>query len=121
MILVKPDPIGHLAINGIQCHMDHQTDAKVACAVKKTSNTIQCDGCVCMQGMKANTATRRVIDRIREQMINIHQHGGHHDQVCAFPVISKKHPDDQRRDHSVQYKMKNCLFLSYNRPAWSRP
>lgn len=62
-----------------------------------------------MQGVKADATARWIVDGVGQQMIDIHQHRGDHDQIGAFPVVPKKYPDHQRRDSSVQYKMKNCL------------
>ena len=70
--------------------------------------------------MKSNTTTSWVIDRVGEQVIDIDQHGGEHDQVSAFPVLAEKQSNDQRWNSNVQYEVKNSLFLNWNKLSRSR-
>jgi hypothetical protein len=40
--------------------------------------------------MESNTTTARVIYRVCQQVVNVYQHGGHHDQIDEFPVFAKE-------------------------------
>jgi hypothetical protein len=42
-----------------------------------------------MQWVEIDTATIRLENRIRKQMVQINQHGGNEDEIYLFPVFSK--------------------------------
>jgi len=43
-----------------------------------------------VQGMKTNAATIGLKDRIGQQVVQVHQHGGEQNQVRALPVFGIK-------------------------------
>ncbi len=54
-----------------------------------------------MQGVKAYTTAARIIEWCCQQMINIHQHSGHHDQIGSSPVSAKEKPRNDGWDNKV--------------------
>jgi len=54
---------------------------------KKTSDTIKDKSWPLMEWMKANTATQGIVDGSGEQMIQIHQHGEHHNCINFEPLV----------------------------------
>ncbi len=59
--------------------------------------------------MKPDTASRRVKDRVRQQVVQIHQHCCQHNQPGFFPVLSKKHPGDQPGEQQMQAEVNYWL------------
>lgn len=55
--------------------------------------------------MKANTTSASVINGGCQQMIQVHQHGGHHNQVGKRPISAKEKPNDDGRDYKVRKDM----------------
>ena len=58
-----------------------------------------------MQGVKPDATTVRVVYRVCQQVVEIDQHGGHHQQIGELPVPAKKQGDDDRRNDEVQGKV----------------
>jgi len=76
--LCEPNAISDLAIHGVQGHMNYQADADVPGFLWETQGKINWDGPKRMQRMKTDAASLRIIDRIGEEMIKIHQHRADH-------------------------------------------
>jgi hypothetical protein len=55
-----------------------------------------------MQRMKPDAATAGIVDRICQQMIEVHHHRRKHDQKSAPPLLAKKQPGDNRRYGDVK-------------------
>ena len=58
-----------------------------------------------MQRMETNTASARVVNGWREHVIDIHEHGGDHDQIARFPGLPIEHTDNNCRNQKVKYQM----------------
>jgi hypothetical protein len=43
-----------------------------------------------VQRMKAYAASSSIINRVSEQVIQINQHGNHHETISFVPVLSKE-------------------------------
>lgn len=52
-----------------------------------------------MQRMVTNAAPPRTVDRIREQMVEIHHHRCQHDQGRAPPTMPKERRDEERHQY----------------------
>ena len=59
-----------------------------------------------MHGMVTNAAPPRTVDRIREQMVEIHHHRCQHDQGCAPPTM----PKERRRDEQWHQYVKDQVY-----------
>jgi hypothetical protein len=60
-----------------------------------------------MQRMETDTATGWVVDRIRKDMVDVHQHRRDHQAVGKLPAISEEQADQYRRDNKMQGQVKN--------------
>ena len=69
--------------------MDCQAKANQSGLGNKTKQCIKPDKPQLVQRVKTNAAACGVIDRIGQQMVNIHQHGGHQNKVGELPFLSK--------------------------------
>ena len=102
---LNPDPIRDLAVNGIQHHVQGQAQAHKPRIREKTQPNIKCDRPHLMQRVKPYTAAARVINWIRQQVINIDQHSSNQDQVGCFPAVAKKTESDKERNNKMKGDM----------------
>jgi hypothetical protein len=87
--------------------MDHQPQADHPGLGKPKQNDIGHNGPCGMKGMKSDAASLWIINRIRQQMIQIHQNRPGQDQPVFHPHPGKKRPlmdqtDDPCRDQKMQ-------------------
>src|SRR6056297_314362 len=61
-----------------------------------------------MQRMEADRTAIRVIYRVSEQMICIHEHGGYQNRGCAAPSSPVEHDRGEQRDHEVKNDMNHA-------------
>jgi hypothetical protein len=64
-----------------------------------------------VQGMKSDAAATGVVYGGCQQMIEIYQHGRHHQNIGQFPVMAKKQQDDNRRNDEMQGEVYDLNFL----------
>ena len=69
---------------------------------KQEHDTVQPNGIVGVERVKANAAPARVKNGIGQQMIQVHQHGSQHDEPSLFPFFSEKDPGNKARCQQVQ-------------------
>ena len=92
--LIKPNTISYLAVDTIQRHMNRQSQSNQPGLGNKAEQNIEPNQPQLMERMKANAAAIGVVDRVGQQMVNIHQHGRHKSQIgelpmCAQPLIAR--------------------------------
>jgi hypothetical protein len=69
---------------------------------KEKQHDIRPDGIPGMQRMVTDAATPRIENGISQQMVQVDQHGGDHEQPGPLPVSAKKPPGDQTGEKKVQ-------------------
>jgi len=69
--------------------MDCQAKANQSRLRNKTQQQIKPDKPQLMQRMKANAAAVGVVDGVGQQMVDIHQHGGHKNKIGELPLAAK--------------------------------
>ena len=58
-----------------------------------------------MQGMEADATTLGIVNGIGQQMIQIHQHGSHHQQIGPPPLTTKAAGSDRDGNKKMQDQM----------------
>ncbi len=61
--------------------------------------------------MKTDTTTCGVVNGVGKQMIEVDQHGRHHDQIIEVPFTTKKYPYNCSRDDEVECNMQDMDYL----------
>jgi hypothetical protein len=79
----------------------------------KTQTDIKQDWEHGVQGVKPDAAATRIIYRDCQQMIEIHQHSGQHQNVSWFPALTKKKLDNDRRNDKMQGEVYDLSCLVY--------
>ncbi len=54
-----------------------------------------------MERMETDAAAVRIVHRLGQEMIEIHEHRGDHDEVGQFPVPPEDHSGDDRRNDEM--------------------
>ena len=62
---------------------------------KQGHDTVQPNGIVGVEWVKANAAPAGVKNGVGQQVIQVHQHGSQHDEPGFFPFFSKKDPGNK--------------------------
>ena len=65
--------------------MNHETDANQPRERYKAEHNINTYRYIRVQRVKPDTASVWIVDRVGKQMIQIDQHGGHHQQITELP------------------------------------
>ena len=55
-----------------------------------------------MQGVKADAATRGIIYGVGDKVVEVDQHGCHHNRITEFPVMTVKQGDHNGGNDKMQ-------------------
>src|SRR5690606_40353156 len=69
------------------------------------------DGGRSVQGMKTDAAALRIVYGGREQVVQIDQHGGQHDQPRAHPAGTEDQAGDQPRNEEVEGEVDHVRWV----------
>jgi len=85
--------------------MNHQADSDIPGFLGETQGEINRYGEERVQRMKTDATPLRIIDRVGQEMIQIHKYRAGHYQVTYLPISSEK----QARGHRGYEKMKHDM------------
>ncbi len=85
--------------------MKKQSDSNDADFRKESHNGITADSIIRVERMEANTAAVGIKEWRSEQVVQVDEHGGDHDQPGFFPFLSEKQPGDQSGSQKVEAVM----------------
>lgn len=95
------------AVGEIQRHVQQQAQAHQARAWPETQQGIQREERRPVQQVEADAAAVGIVDRIGQQMVQVHGHGRHHEQPGPVPSPAEEQHGDEGRNQRMEDQMQD--------------
>ncbi len=98
------------AVGKVQRHVNDKPDAEQPGRRQDREQRIPSDCRRGMKRMKSNAAAVGVVNRIGEEMIEVHEHRGQHDEPGPAPLLAEEKPRHGPGNSRVKDEMDDCKF-----------